>query len=173
MNIDDLKKTIRDVPDFPKKGIVFKDITTLLKDQKAFKYALDILVKECKKCKPDKIAGIESRGFIFGAPVAKELGKGFIPIRKPNKLPAETISQSYELEYGTDSVEIHKDAIAKGERVVLIDDLLATGGTAKAASDLIKKCGGEVVLIAFCIELTFLNGREKLQSDNVFSIISY
>jgi adenine phosphoribosyltransferase len=173
MNINELKKIIRDVPDFPKKGIIFKDITTLLKDPSAFKSGMKLLLKECKKYSADKVLGIESRGFIFGTPIALKLKAGFVPIRKPGKLPAETISETYELEYGTDSIQIHKDAIKPGEKVIIIDDLLATGGTAQAACKLVEKCGGKVVLVAFMIELTFLNGRDKLKDRKVFALLDF
>jgi adenine phosphoribosyltransferase len=173
MNKNELKKIIRDVPDFPKKGIIFKDITTLIKDPSAFKNSIKLLLKECKKYSVDKIVGIESRGFIFGTPIALELKAGFVPIRKPGKLPAETISETYELEYGTDSIQIHKDAIKPGDKVIIIDDLLATGGTAQAACKLIEKCGGNPVLVAFIIELTFLNGRDKLKDRNVFALLDF
>jgi adenine phosphoribosyltransferase len=173
MNTDDLKKSIRDVPDFPKKGIIFKDITTLLKDNKSLKSAVKLLTSECKKYKADKVLGIESRGFIFGAPVALNLKAGFIPVRKPGKLPAATVSETYELEYGQDSIEIHKDAIKPGDRIIIIDDLLATGGTARATANLVKKCGGETVLIAFLIELKFLNGRDKLKDFNTFALLDF
>jgi adenine phosphoribosyltransferase len=173
MNINELKNIIRDVPDFPKKGIIFKDITTLIKDPSAFKSSIKLLLKECKKYSVDKVVGIESRGFIFGTPIALELKAGFVPIRKPGKLPAETISETYELEYGTDSIQIHKDAIKPGDKVIIIDDLLATGGTAQAACKLIEKCGGKPVLIAFMIELTFLNGRDKLKDHNVFALLDF
>ncbi len=173
MNINDLKKSIRDVQDFPKKGIIFKDITTLLKDAKALKSAVKLLSRECKKYKVNKVLGIESRGFILGAPVALNLNAGFVPVRKPGKLPAETISETYELEYGQDSIEIHKDAVNPGDKVIIIDDLLATGGTAQAAYNLVKKCGGETLLIAFLIELTFLNGRDKLKGRNVFALLDF
>jgi adenine phosphoribosyltransferase len=173
MDLIDLKKSVRDVPDFPKKGILFKDITTLLKDYKSLKSAIKLLTRECKKYKVNKILGIESRGFILGVPVALNLKTGFVPIRKPGKLPAATISETYELEYGQDSIEIHKDAINPGDRVIIIDDLLATGGTARAAANLVKKCGAETVLIAFLIELTFLKGRDKLKDHNVFTLLDF
>ena len=173
MNTEELKKIIRDVPDFPKKGIIFKDITTLLKDPKAFKSSTDLLLEECRKYSVDKVVGIESRGFILGTHIALELNAGFIPIRKPGKLPAETVSESYELEYGTDSIEMHKDAINPGDKVIIIDDLLATGGTAQAACKLVEKCGGEPVLTAFLIELTFLNGRDKLNGRNIFALLDF
>ncbi len=169
----DLAKTIRDVPDFPVEGILFKDITTLLKDADAFREAIDRLVAHYQDQEIDLVAGIESRGFIFGATMAYLLGTGFIPIRKPGKLPAETERFEYALEYGTDAVEIHKDAIRPGQRVLLVDDLLATGGTASASAHLIEKLGGEVASIAFLIDLTFLNGREKLEGYDVFTVIDF
>jgi adenine phosphoribosyltransferase len=172
MNID-LKQYIRDVPDFPKKGIIFKDITTLLKNPVALKLSLDLLYDRTKDLKINKVVGIEARGFIFGAMLAEKLDAGFIPVRKPGKLPAEVFKQSYELEYGTDTIEIHKDAISKGDRVLLHDDLLATGGTAKAACELIEKIGGIVVLTQFIIELAFLNGRDQLKNYKVDSLINY
>ncbi len=173
MDQEELKNIIRDVPDFPKKGIIFKDITTLLNNQEAFKSSIDLLADECKKYSVESIIGIESRGFIFGTPLALELNTGFVPIRKPGKLPADVISETYELEYGSDSIEIHKDAISPGQKVVIIDDLLATGGTASAACKLVEKIGGEIVLVAFLIELSFLNGRDKLADRNVFSLLSF
>ena len=173
MNITEIKNTIRDVPDFPKEGILFKDITTLLKDHAALKSSIDLILKECRKYQIDKIIGIESRGFIIGTPIALELNAGFVPIRKPGKLPAETVSETYELEYGTDSIEMHKDAINPGDKVAVIDDLLATGGTAGAACNLVEKCGGEPVLVAFLIELTFLKGRDKLKGRNVFALLDF
>src|ERR1035437_5184163 len=156
---DDLKQYIRDVPDFPKKGIIFKDITTLLKNPASLKLTLDILYDRVKGLKIDKVVGIEARGFIFGAMLAEKLNAGFVPVRKPGKLPAAVFKQTYELEYGTDTIEIHTDAIAKGDRILLHDDLLATGGTAKAACDLIEIIGGNVVQTLFIIELGFLGGR--------------
>ena len=170
---DDLKQYIRDVPDFPKKGIIFKDITTLLKNPVSLKLTLDILYDRVKGLKIDKVVGIEARGFIFGAMLAEKLDAGFIPLRKPGKLPAEVFKQTYVLEYGTDTIEIHKDAISKGDRVLLHDDLLATGGTAKAACELIEKIGGNVVETLFIIELGFLGGREKLKNYKVDSLINY
>lgn len=169
----DLKSKIRDVPDFPKPGIVFKDITTLLLDPEALKETVEIFRRRFEKREVDLLVGIEARGFIFGTALAYALNKGFVPVRKPNKLPAETISQTYELEYGTDSVEVHKDAIKAGQKVVIIDDLLATGGTASATAKLIEKLGGNVIEVAFVIELTFLAGREKLKGLDVFSILQY
>jgi adenine phosphoribosyltransferase len=169
----ELKKLIRDVPDFPKKGIVFKDITTLLKDSTGLSEAAEKLYELAKNKMITKVAGIESRGFILGGLLADKLNAGFIPIRKPKKLPSETISESYSLEYGTDSIEIHKDAIVKGDKVLLHDDLLATGGTMEAACKLIEKLGGEVVQISFIIELDFLKGRDKLSKYEVHSLINY
>lgn len=169
----DLKEKIRNVQDFPKPGIGFKDITTLLKDKDAFKEMVDIMADNLKDLDVDVIVGPEARGFLTGAPVAYAIGAGFVPIRKPGKLPAETESYEYELEYGTDKIEIHKDAIEKGQKVAIIDDLLATGGTMEAAVKLIEKLGGEVISIQFLIELEFLNGREKFDGYNVESIIKY
>jgi len=160
-----VKKIIRDVPDFPKKGIVFKDITTVLKDSEGLKRTIDYLTEQFKDKNIDYVAGIESRGFIFGTPLAYNLGAGFVVVRKPGKLPAEVESITYELEYGTDTLEVHKDAIEVGKRVLIIDDLLATGGTACAACDLVQKIGGEVVGIAFIIEIEGLGGRAKLPLD--------
>lgn len=168
-----LESKIRNIQDYPKPGIGFKDITTLLKDGDAFKEAIDIIVENLKDKEIDYIVGPEARGFILGTPVAYALGVGFVPIRKPGKLPAETVSYEYELEYGTDKIEIHKDAIEKGKKVVLIDDLLATGGTIEAATKLVESLGGEVVSIQFLIELAFLNGRDKLKGYEVESIIKY
>ncbi len=173
MNKADLKKYIRDVKDYPKEGIVFKDITTLIKDPSALKATCDYLFDMVKNEKIDKIAAIESRGFIFGSILAERLNAGFIPIRKPGKLPAETIREEYDLEYGSNAIEIHKDSIKPGDKVLIHDDLLATGGTAKAAANLVEKLGGEVVMFSFIIELTFLNGRDKLKGYNINSLISY
>ena len=171
--MEDIKKMIRDIPDFPQKGIIFRDITTAVKDPVTMKKIIDYIVDEFKDEKIDYVAGIESRGFIFGMPVAYSLGCGFIPIRKPGKLPAETISMEYELEYGKDKIEIHKDAIEKGKKVLLIDDLLATGGTAAAAAKLISQVG-ELAGIGFVIELSDLKGREKLPKDvKVISMAKY
>ena len=171
--MDYIKNAIRDVPDFPKKGILFRDITTAIKDKDVMKRMIDEIVEAFKDEKIDYVAGIESRGFIFGMPVAYSLGCGFVPIRKPNKLPAETFSVEYELEYGTDKIEMHKDAIEKGKRVLIIDDLLATGGTAAAACELVKKAG-VLAGLAFVIELTDLKGREKLPKDvKILSLAKY
>ena len=169
----DFKKYIRNIPDFPIKGILFRDITTLLKDQAAFKSALDKLYKVTSHYKADKIAAIESRGYIFASVIAYKMGAGFIPIRKPGKLPAATIKRSYKLEYGTNELEIHKDALVKGEHVILIDDLLATGGTAAASVELIEALGGTVSAIIFLIELADLEGRKLISNYNVHSLISY
>lgn len=170
----EVKDKIRDVADFPKPGIIFKDITTALKDAETLKKMVDFLCENFKEEKIDYIIGLESRGFIFGVPVAYNLDAGFIPIRKPNKLPAKTISESYALEYGTDTLEIHEDAIKKGDRVLIVDDLLATGGTAAAACNLVTKTGAEIVGCAFIIELNFLDGRNKLPKDcKVLSMIQY
>jgi len=169
----DISSFIRTVPDFPKKGIMFKDITTLIKDPNGFDIALSNLYNLAKDKKITKVVGIESRGFIFGAVLASKLGVGFVPIRKPGKLPAETLAESYSLEYGTDKIEIHKDALSTGDKVLLHDDLLATGGTMEAACKLVEKLGAEVVQISFLIELTFLNGREKLKKYDVQSLVTY
>jgi adenine phosphoribosyltransferase len=169
----DLKKFIRDVPDFPIEGIVFKDITTLLIDHEASNYTLETLYNLCKNKGITKVVGIESRGFIFGNALALKLGVGFVPIRKPGKLPAETVSESYQLEYGTDTIEIHKDALAPDDKVLLHDDLLATGGTMEAAAKLIEKLGAQVCQISFLIELSFLKGRDKISGYEVHSLIDY
>ncbi len=174
MTIEDVKDKIRAVPDFPKKGIIFRDITTGIKDAQTMKAMVDYLCDQYKDIKIDYIAGIESRGFIFGMPMAYKLNCGFIPIRKPNKLPAETIKETYDLEYGSDSIEIHADAIEEGANVLVVDDLLATGGTAKAACNLVKKTGGNLVGAAFLIELNSLNGREKLNNcGKIVSMLQY
>lgn len=169
----DLNAHIRDIPDFPKPGIVFKDITPLLGDAAAFDASIVELAKPYREARLDAVVGIESRGFIFGAAVARELGVGFVPIRKPGKLPADTISVSYSLEYGEDTVEIHTDALKSGQRVLLLDDVLATGGTMVASCELIAKTGAEVAGIAFLVELGFLNGREKLDGFEIFSLLTY
>jgi len=169
----DLKDFIRDVPDFPKEGIIFKDITTLLKNSEALSIAIDQLYDKVKEMKIDKVIGIESRGFIFAPVIAYKLNAGFIPVRKPGKLPAEVVSESYELEYGTDTLEMHKDAIEKGDKVLIADDLIATGGTANAVCKMVEKMGGEVVALEFLIELEFLKGREKLEKYNLISLIKY
>ncbi|MBN8641472.1 MAG: adenine phosphoribosyltransferase [Flavobacteriales bacterium] len=168
-----LKQYIRDIQDFPKPGIGFKDITPLLINPVARKETLNILLSSLKDQKIDKVIGVESRGFFFGMLLAEELNAGFIPVRKPNKLPYITISASYDLEYGSDSLEIHIDAIQKGDRVVIHDDVLATGGTAKAVCELVEQLGGEIVQVNFLMELSFLNGRDKLGNLPVFSAITY
>lgn len=168
-----LKKHIRSIQDFPKKGILFRDITTLLKNPDSFQLAFEELYEQTKDLMIDKVVGIESRGFIFGAMLAQRLNVGFVPVRKPGKLPAETEKEFYDLEYGKDSIEIHKDAIRPGEKVLIHDDLLATGGTAKAAINLVEKLGGEVVQVLFLVELSFLNGREKLKGYNVKALVDY
>jgi adenine phosphoribosyltransferase len=169
----DLEKYIRTIEGFPKEGISFKDVTTLLKEGDAFKYTVKAIADKIRDLDVDLIVGPEARGFIFGAPVAYELGVGFVPVRKPGKLPAETARYEYELEYGTDALEIHRDAIKKGARVALVDDLLATGGTILSAAKLVEQLGGEVVHIGFLIELEFLNGRDNLKDYDVSSIIKY
>lgn len=166
-DFDYVREHVRQIPDFPKKGILFLDITTATKDAKAFKLSLDFLYEQFKDEQLDYIAGVESRGFIYGAALAAALGIGFIPIRKPNKLPAEKISETYDLEYGSDTIEMHKDALKQGDRVVIIDDLLATGGTAAAACNLVRKTGAEPVAAAFIIELDPLKGREKIEAKGV------
>ncbi len=171
--VESLKRAIRDVPDFPRPGIVFKDITTLLKDAQAFRQATDLLVDLCRERPADKVVAVESRGFILGSLVADRLGAGFVPVRKPGKLPARTVRASYQLEYGTDAVEIHEDALAAGERVLIVDDVLATGGTARAVAELVEKLGGRVSACAFLVELAFLKGREKLPGYDVLSLIRY
>jgi len=169
----DLKSTIRSIPDFPKPGILFRDITTMLKDGAAFSFVIDELAVRYRSGNIDAIAGIESRGFIFGAALAANLGKGFIPIRKPGKLPAQTVSAEYSLEYGTDKIEMHADAVSPGMRILLIDDLLATGGTMQAACELIETAGGIVTECCFIIELAGLKGRDVLAGKNIFSLLVY
>jgi len=171
--MEDLKKKIREIPDFPKPGILFYDITTLLRDGQAFRDAISVFVERHRGSNISAVVGIEARGFIFAAAVAHELGVGFVPVRKPGKLPYRTIRKSYSLEYGSDTVEMHADAVQPGERILLIDDLIATGGTARAVAELITECGGEVVEIGFVIELDFLRGRELLKDFPVFSILQY
>ncbi len=170
-----IKTLIRTIPHYPKQGIMFRDITTLLKDAAGLKLMIQDIVKRYKGQKIDKVAGIESRGFIIGAPVAFELGVGFVPIRKRGKLPGETLGHDYELEYGADRIEIHTDAVAKGERVLLVDDLIATGGTAEAAATLIGKMGGEVVECCFAIDLPDLGGRKRLEKhgQKVFALCEF
>jgi adenine phosphoribosyltransferase len=172
-DVDVLKAAIRDVPDFPKKGIVFKDITTLLQDGALFRRAGDLMAEMCRAHPADKVVAIESRGFILGGLLADRLGLGFVPVRKPGKLPARTLSASYALEYGTDSVEIHADALRRGERILVIDDVIATGGTARAVGELAARLGATVSAFAFLIELGFLQGRAKLAGHEVLSLIQY
>ena len=169
----DIKSLIRVIEDYPEKGISFKDITTLLKDRDGFKKTIDMLEKELEGYDFGYIACVESRGLIFGAPLSDRLNKGFIPIRKPGKLPAEIEKVSYDLEYGTNELEIHKDAVNKGDKVVIVDDLIATGGSAKAAAKLVESIGGEVVCFEFLIELTSLKGREVLEDYDVISLVEY
>ncbi|MFA5142389.1 MAG: adenine phosphoribosyltransferase [Candidatus Woesearchaeota archaeon] len=175
MNGDYLKDKVRTVPHWPKQGIMFRDVTTLLKDDDGFRKSMDLMVKRYSNHKIDKVAGIESRGFIMGSVLAHQLGVGFIPLRKPGKLPAETISVEYSLEYGTDKMEIHKDAILPGEKILVVDDLIATGGTALAACHLIEKLGGEVAECAFVIDLPEIGGRKKLEDAGykVFSLMEF
>ncbi len=169
----DLKNLIRDVHDFPTEGIVFKDITTVLKDAEGLKLAIDKMAEILEGVEYDLILGPESRGFIFGMPLAYNLDKGFVLVRKPGKLPSEKISKSYDLEYGSNTIEMHVDAIKPGQKVVIVDDLLATGGTCEAIVDLVKEAGGEVVKIAFFIELEFLKGRDKFEGIDIGSVIKY
>ena len=171
--MNDLKKLIREVPDYPKPGILFYDLTTVLKDKRGFHNLVDQLCDHYNGHKIDVVAGIEARGFIFAPALAYRLGAGFVPVRKPKKLPAKTRSVSYALEYGTDSLELHEDAIKQGDRVIICDDLLATGGTAAAAAKLVQELGGKVEGLAFAVELTFLNGRKKIPNFDVFSLIQY
>ena len=170
---DDLKKIIREIPDFPKPGILFYDITTLLKDAAGFRAVIDRMTEHFQGRKIDAVLGIEARGFIFGPALAYHLGAGFVPVRKPKKLPAEVESWSYDLEYGQDTLEIHKDAIGSGHNVIIADDLLATGGTAEAVVRLVEKLGGNVAGLAFVVELEFLNGRNKLAGYDVYSLLKY
>lgn len=169
--MEQLKSYIRDIPGFPKEGIIFKDITTLLKDKKKFKEAVDKLSGEFKDKKIDVVLSVEARGFIFGAAMAYKLGAGIIPVRKKGKLPYKTYSVTYDLEYGKDTLEVHQDAFQKGARVLIVDDLLATGGTSRAVIDLVEKMGGEIVGLAFLIELTALKGRDKLKGYTIRSLI--
>ena len=169
----DLKSHIRSVPDFPKAGINFYDITTLLRNPQGFQAAIDRLATPYLGQHIDLVIGIESRGFILGAPVAQRIGAGFIPIRKPGKLPAKSVRETYDLEYGTDALEIHEDAVSRGQRVLIVDDVLATGGTARAAATLVKTLGGNLHGLAFLIELLFLDGKSKLKGEQVFSVLQY
>ncbi|MGA2275549.1 MAG: adenine phosphoribosyltransferase [Bryobacteraceae bacterium] len=169
----DLKKLIREVPDFPKPGILFYDITTLLKDPAGLRGVIDGLKDHYRETKVDVVLGIEARGFIFAPALAYALGAGFVPVRKPKKLPAETVSVTYHLEYGTDTLEMHKDAVSGGARVLIVDDLLATGGTAAAAARMVESAGGQVAGVGFVVELTFLHGRSRLAGREVFSLLQY
>jgi adenine phosphoribosyltransferase len=169
--MQELERYIRTIKDFPKPGIGFKDITTLLKEPQAFAQAVDLMAAHFREKQVQKVVGIESRGFIFGAPLALQLGAGFVPARKPKKLPAATVREEYALEYGIDAIEMHVDAIAKSERVIVIDDLLATGGTASATGRLVEKLGGQLLGFAFLIELDFLHGRQKLVGHDILSLI--
>jgi len=168
-----LKAKIRNVPDFPKPGILFYDITTLLRDPDGFRDVIDALTAPFVDKGIDLVVGIESRGFILGGAVADRLGAGFVPVRKPGKLPAATARESYSLEYGTDSLEVHEDAVTKGQNVLIVDDVIATGGTAKATSALVRRLGGNVRALAFLIELEFLNGRKQLSGEQIFSVLQY
>jgi adenine phosphoribosyltransferase len=169
----DLRKHIREIPDWPKQGILFYDITTLVRDPKAFAYAIDQLADRFKAEKIDLVVSVEARGFIFGGALAYKLGAGFVPARKPGKLPGGKIRSEYALEYGTDALEMHEDAVRPGQRVLVFDDVLATGGTVAAAASLVKRLGGQVVGVAFLIDLTALKGRDKLQEYEVFSLVQY
>ena len=171
--MEHFKELIRNVPDFPKKGILFYDITTLLKDKQAFSDVMKSLADRYRDHRVDLVVGIESRGFIFASALALQLRAGFVPVRKPKKLPAKTLSVTYDLEYGQDSLEIHEDAIGKGQRVLVVDDLLATGGTAAAVLKLVRQLGGKVVGVAFLVELEFLNGRKKLSGYDVYTMLKY
>lgn len=173
MEVEQLKTLIRDVPDFPQAGVLFKDITPLLADEIAFSTVIDLIVVHFGRGNVDKVVGIEARGFIIASPVAYHFGAGFVPVRKKDKLPYHTESAEYELEYGTAALEIHKDAVKPGERVLIVDDVLATGGTARAAAHLVERIGGKVVGIACLIELGFLKGRERLEGYDLFTLIEY
>src|SRR5512146_2648653 len=170
---DSLKKLVREVPDFPKPGILFYDITTLLKDKLGFATLIDSLTEYYINKDIDLVIGIEARGFIFGPALAYRLNAGFVPVRKPKKLPAETVRWTYELEYGSDTLEIHKDAIKPGQRIIIVDDLLATGGTARATAELAKSLGGDICGLGFVVELDFLKGRDKLANYDVYSLLHY
>jgi adenine phosphoribosyltransferase len=173
MSAEDLRAKIREIPDFPKPGILFYDITTMLKDAPAFKEAVDLMIEPYRDEKIDMVVGMESRGFIFSAPMAYQLGAGLVPVRKLGKLPAETITVEYALEYGSNTLEIHRDSIGSGQRVLIVDDLLATGGTVRGTIELVERLKGEVVGLAFLVELDFLKGRERLESRRVTSVIKY
>jgi adenine phosphoribosyltransferase len=169
----DLKSAIRSIPDFPKKGIMFRDITTLLNNPSAFRETIDLFAARYQHSAINRVVSVEARGFILGAPLAYKLGAGFVPVRKPGKLPAPSIREEYSLEYGTDAVEIHRDAIVRGDRVLILDDLLATGGTILAACKLVERLGGTVAGLAFLIELSFLGARSRLNRYDIFSLITY
>lgn len=171
--MEDLKQIIRDIPDFPKKGIIFKDITTLLQDAKSYQRMVDMLAHRYIGQHIDKVVGVEARGFIIGSVLAYKLGAGVVLVRKPGKLPSETFSQTYQLEYGTDTLEIHKDAIKPGEKILIADDLLATGGTMSAVVDMVNKLGGDIVECCFMTELTFLDGRKRLPEGKVYSLLQF
>ncbi len=173
MSAEDLRARIREIPDFPKPGILFYDITTLLKDAAAFKEAIDLMVEPYRSDGIDIVVGMESRGFIFSAPLAYQLGAGLVPVRKLGKLPAEVLSVEYALEYGSNTLEIHRDAIQPGQRVLVVDDLLATGGTVKGTIELVERLQGEIAGLAFLVELDFLKGRERLEGHKVTSVIRY
>jgi adenine phosphoribosyltransferase len=173
MDIEQLKSLVRDVPDFPQEGVVFKDITPLLADENAFSSVIDVIVVHFGRGNVDKVVGIEARGFILASPVAYHFGAGFVPVRKKDKLPWHTEAAEYQLEYGTATLEIHQDAVRPGERVLIVDDVLATGGTARATADLVERIGGEVVGVACLIELGFLNGRSRLGDYDLYTLISY
>ncbi len=171
--MDSLKSKIRSVPDFPKAGILFYDITTLLRDREGFKLTIESLVKPFEGRNIELVVGVESRGFILGGAVADRLGTGFAPVRKKGKLPSSTVRETYDLEYGTDCLEIHSDAVEPGQRVLIIDDVLATGGTAAATTALVRRLGGQVQSLAFLVELEFLNGRSKLGNESIYSVLKY
>ncbi|HSJ51147.1 MAG TPA: adenine phosphoribosyltransferase [Actinomycetota bacterium] len=173
MDLDQLRALVRDVPDFPQEGIVFKDITPLLADELAFSTVIDLIVVHFGRGNVDKVVGIEARGFILASPVAYHFGAGFVPVRKKDKLPWQTEAAEYDLEYGTATLEIHKDAVAPGERVLVVDDVLATGGTSRAAAHLVERIGGKVIGISCLIELGFLNGRDKLEGYDLFTLLDY
>ena len=170
---DDLKRIIRDIPDFPQKGILFRDITPLLQDPQAWRTCVDSLTDWCRGKGIEAVAAVEARGYLIGAPLAYNLGVPLIPVRKPGKLPYETVAQKYELEYGSNTLEMHKDAVTAGQKVLVVDDLIATGGSARATAQLIERLGGTVAAFAFLIELTFLNGRDTLTGYEIFSLIKY
>ena len=171
--MEELRRLIRDIPDFPKKGIIFKDITPLLADKDGFRAAIEVLSNRYMGSEVDKVVCVESRGFVIGAPMALKLGVGLAIVRKPGKLPHKTVETTYQLEYGTDTLTMHQDAISPGERVLIVDDVLATGGTAKATIDLVKKLRGEIIGLAFLIELTFLKGRDRLSGYELYAPIKY